>query len=155
MKANITNPESMDSWLEYTPLAGLASAHSPGLICGRCCRTLTGRWRWRCCPRCAPRAGSPPPDTEHLNSEDPRRGLVCDYELSDGFSFQALVSSKREKYNSLNTRSPGETRICLPRWQLCWKVGLETGNCVQFILINLSTEIFWWWWENWMDRRKL
>ena len=69
MKANITNPESMDSWLEYTPLAGLASARSPGLICGRCCRTLTGRWRWRCCPRCAPRAGSPPPGIGHLNSE--------------------------------------------------------------------------------------
>ena len=69
MKANITNPESMDSWLEYTPLAGLASARSPGLICGRCCQTLTGRWRWRCCPRCAPRAGSPPPGTGHLNSE--------------------------------------------------------------------------------------
>ena len=69
MKANITNPESMDSWLEYTPLAGLAWPRSPGLISGRCSRTLTGRWRWRCCPRCAPRAGSPPPGTGHLNSE--------------------------------------------------------------------------------------
>ena len=28
-------------------------------------------------------------------------GLLRDYELSDGPSFQALVSSKREKYNSL------------------------------------------------------
>ena len=30
MKANIINPESMDSWLEYTPLAGLAWS---GLTC--------------------------------------------------------------------------------------------------------------------------
>ena len=122
----------MDSWLEYTPLAGLASLTWTDLW------TLLPNSDWAMAVEMLPTVRTTGWFTSTYSPHIQNWPEIFKEEKPFGYS----ISNKREKYNSLQPPLTWRDTNLPPSLTAVLKSRTETGNCVQFILINLSAEIF-------------